>query len=144
MLIVLAGACPGQEAAAEAGVNFKPGQTMSFDANGKLVQNNETEAYWHGHPGKLYTAAFSEKGSEKATVAVQFQGGINWTTNSITTNSDFAVTATKSSTAAVAWLPVKSFMIDKGALVVVTGDGETIRLHDFDIHFTGKVDRAVK
>lgn len=139
MFIVLAGACPGQDAAADAGVSVKDGQTMSFDANGKLI--SETEAYWHGHPGKLYTAAFSEKGSEDATVVVQFQGGINWTKNSITTDSDFAVKATKTSTAGVAWLPVKSFKVDKEALVVVTGDGETIRLHDFDIHFAGKVDR---
>lgn len=146
-LIILAAACVGQtqsEAAADAGVHFTPGSSVSFDASGKLVQNNETEAYWHGHPSKLHTAAFSEKGTENATLVVQFQGGINWTKSKITTSPDFAVKATKTSAAAVAWLPVKSFKIDKNALVVVTGAGETWRLHDFDIHFSGKVDRSPK
>lgn len=75
---------------------------------------------------------------------VQFQGDIEWTALAITTSSDFAVKGTKTSTAAVAWLPVMSFKIDKNVLIVVTGDRETLRLHDFDVHFTGKVDRAAK
>ncbi|MGC9947921.1 MAG: hypothetical protein ABSF64_16265 [Bryobacteraceae bacterium] len=137
-----AGVCAAQTPAADAGVTFKPGSSISFDANGKLVKSRETVSYWHGHPGKLYTAAFSEKGSEKATISVQFQGGIDWTAHAITTGSDFAVKGTKTSSAAATWLPVKSSKIDKNALIVVTGDGETLRLHDFDIHFTGQVDRV--
>lgn len=146
IVLVFAGVRAGQaqEAAADAGVHFTQGSSVSFDANGKMIQSRDTAAYWHGHPGKLYTAAFSEKGSENATVVVQFQGDIEWTALAITTSSDFAVTATKTSTAAVTWLPVKSFKIDKNALIVVTGTGETLRLHDFDIHFSGKVDRAAK
>jgi hypothetical protein len=144
ILIVFAGVCTGQnqEAAAEAGVHFTPGSSVSFDANGKMVKNNETAAYWHGHPGKFYTAAFSEKGTENAKLLVQFQGDIEWTARAITVGSDFAVKATKTSTAAVAWLPVKSFKVDGPALIVVTGDGATLRLYDFDIHFTGKADHV--
>lgn len=146
IIFVFAGVCIGQaqEATADAGVHFTKDTTVSFDDNGKMIPSRDTAAYWHGHPGKLYTAAFSEKGSEKATVVVQFQGDIEWTALAITTSSDFAVKATRTSTAAVTWLPVKSFKIDKNALIVVTGAGKTLRLHDFDIHFTGKVDRAAK
>lgn len=55
----------------------------------------------------------------------------------------YVCVCTKTSTAAVAWLPVKSFKIEGSGITVVTGDGVTLRLHDFDIHFTGQVDRAV-
>jgi|ERR1035438_8030375 hypothetical protein len=144
ILIVFAGVCTGQTPAADAGVRFKPGSSVSFDANGKLIQSREAVAYWHGHPGKLYTAAFSEKGSEKVTILVQFEGSIDWTAAAIITSADFAVKSTKTSAAAVAWLPIKSFKIDKNALIVVAGDGATLRLHDFDTHFTGKVDRTAK
>jgi hypothetical protein len=41
-----------------------------------------------------------------------------------------------------AWLPVRSFKIDKATLVVVTGNGETFRLQDFGIHFFGRFDRV--
>lgn len=69
LLVCLAGVSTGQaqEAAADAGVHFTKGSTVSFDANGKMIQSRDTAAYWHGHPGKLFTAAFSEKGSEKAS-----------------------------------------------------------------------------
>jgi hypothetical protein len=144
VLVVFAGVCTcqAQDAAADAGVHFTPGSSVSFDANGKMVKNNETAAYWHGHPGKFYTAAFSEKGTEDAKLLVQFQGDIDWTARAITTGSNFAVKATKTSTAAQVWVPVKSFKIDGPALVIVTGDGATLRLHDFDIHFSGKFDRV--
>jgi hypothetical protein len=100
------------------------------------------------HIGTAIRENFSQRPSQKKVqrrpVVVQFQGDIEWTALAITTSSDFAVKGTKTSTAAVAWLPVMSFKIDKNVLIVVTGDRETLRLHDFDVHFTGKVDRAAK
>jgi hypothetical protein len=123
LFFVFAGLAVGQaqEATADAGVHFTPGSSVSFDANGRMIKNNDTAAYWHGHPGKFYTAAFSEKGTENAKLLVQFQGDIEWTAKAITTGSNFAVKATKTSTAAQVWLPVKSFKSDGPALVVVTG-----------------------
>jgi len=117
IVFVFAGVCIGQaqEATADAGVHFTQGSSVSFDANGKMIQSRDTAAYWHGHPGKLYTAAFSEKGSEKATVVVQFQGDIEWTALAITTSSDFAVKATKTSTAAATGTP--DFPLKVAALV---------------------------
>jgi hypothetical protein len=125
---------------------------LSMSGQQAAAQTKDTAGYWHGHPGELYTAAFSEKGSTcyppsmlcPAPLEVQFQGGIDWTASSITTTPDFAVKSTKTSPHILgsAWLPVKSFKIDKAALVVVTGNGETLRLHDFDIHFFGKFDRV--
>ena len=122
---------------------------LSLSCQRAAAQTKDTAGYWHGHPGEPYTAAFSEKGSAcfppsmfcPAALVVQFQGGIDWTASSITTSPDFAVKSTKTSHHAGAWLPVKSFKIDKATLLVVTGNGETLRLYDFDIHFFGKFDR---
>ncbi len=128
----------------DGGLTIKDGQTISFDAQGKVIGG--ASGFWKGLPSELYTVGFSRQGSIAKIVLVQFQGTIHWNQRGeiTSTSPDFAPKNTKTSKTGDKWAPVKSFKIEKNAIIIVTSNAEKLRLYDFEPTFVGKVDPIVQ